>query len=103
MDLQALRGLADLAASGERDADAHTLLDSVTHGRLDRQVRDRIVAETQGNPLALQELPRGLTMTQMAGGFGLLRADALMRCRTGSSRASWSGSVLWPSRPGGGC
>jgi hypothetical protein len=40
-------------------------------------VRDRIVAETQGGPLALLELPRGLTVTQMAGGFGLLRADAL--------------------------
>ena len=40
-------------------------------------VRDRIVAETRGNPLALLELPRGLTATQLAGGFGLLDAQAL--------------------------
>ena len=40
-------------------------------------VRDRIVAETRGNPLALLELPRGLTATQLAGGFGLLGAQAL--------------------------
>ncbi len=40
-------------------------------------VRDRIIAETRGNPLALLELPRGLTMTELAGGFGLLRGHAL--------------------------
>ncbi|MDQ0904891.1 DNA-binding CsgD family transcriptional regulator/tetratricopeptide (TPR) repeat protein [Streptomyces canus] len=72
-----LFGLAELEITGLRDADAHSLLDSVTHGRLDRQVRDRIVTETRGNPLALLELPHGLTVTQMAGGFGLLRADTL--------------------------
>ncbi|MFC4055779.1 AAA family ATPase [Actinomadura syzygii] len=72
-----LLGLPELELTGLRDADAHTLLDSVTYGRLDQHVRDRIVSETKGNPLALLELPRGLTVTQMAGGFGLLRADAL--------------------------
>ena len=40
-------------------------------------MRDRIVAETRGNPLALLELPRGLTAAQLAGGFGLLGARAL--------------------------
>ena len=40
-------------------------------------MRDRIVAETRGNPLALLELPRGLSPTQLAGGFGLLSAQAL--------------------------
>ena len=44
---------------------------------LDDRVRDRIIAETRGNPLALLELPRGLTATQLAGGFGLLEAQAL--------------------------
>jgi DNA-binding CsgD family transcriptional regulator len=39
--------------------------------RLDEQVLDRIVVETRGNPLALLELPRGLSPTQLAGGFGL--------------------------------
>jgi DNA-binding CsgD family transcriptional regulator len=45
--------------------------------KLDERVRDRIIAETRGNPLALLELPRGLTATQLAGGFGLLAAPAL--------------------------
>ena len=44
---------------------------------LDERVRDRIIAETRGNPLALLELPRGLTATELAGGFGLLGAQAL--------------------------
>ncbi|MFI5960365.1 AAA family ATPase [Cryptosporangium sp. NPDC051539] len=72
-----LAGLPTLEVTGLRDADAHALLDSVTHSRLDQQIRDRIVAETKGNPLAMLELPRGLTVTQMAGGFGLLRSDPL--------------------------
>ena len=72
-----LLGLPELEVTGLRDADAHALLSSVTHVRLDRNIRDRIVAETKGNPLALLELPRGLTMTQMAGGLGLLNADTL--------------------------
>ena len=53
------------------DQDARALLGSVVRFRLDEQVRDRIVAETAGNPLALLELPRGLGPTQLAGGFGL--------------------------------
>jgi DNA-binding CsgD family transcriptional regulator/tetratricopeptide (TPR) repeat protein len=44
---------------------------------LDERVRDRIVAETHGNPLALLELPRGLTPAQLAGGFGLPSVAAL--------------------------
>jgi hypothetical protein len=72
-----LIGLAELEVTGLRDADAHALLDSVTHAPLDRGIRDRVVAETRGNPLALLELPRGLTATRMAGGLGLLDADML--------------------------
>lgn len=72
-----LLGLPELEVTGLRDDDAGALLDSVTHSRLDHNIRDRIVAETRGNPLALLELPRGLTMTQMAGGFGLLHSDTL--------------------------
>ena len=45
--------------------------------KLDPQVRDRVIAETRGNPLALIELPKGLTVTQLAGGFGLLDAGGL--------------------------
>src|ERR1700738_1949206 len=52
------------------DKDARALLDSVLGGQLDAQVSDQIVAETRGNPLALMELPRGLTPAQLAGGVG---------------------------------
>jgi DNA-binding CsgD family transcriptional regulator len=72
-----LLGLPELEVSGLGDVDARALLDSVTHSRLDQRIRDRIVAETKGNPLALLELPRGLSITQIAGGFGLLRSDTL--------------------------
>ena len=73
-DEQALAGLPELVVEGLDDADARALLESAVPGRLDERVRDRIVAETRGNPLALLELPRGLTATELAGGFG--RPDA---------------------------
>jgi DNA-binding CsgD family transcriptional regulator len=57
---------------GRRDARA--LLESVLPARVDERVLERIVAETRGNPLALLELPRGMTPTQLAGGFGLPEA-----------------------------
>jgi DNA-binding CsgD family transcriptional regulator len=60
---------------GRRDARA--LLDSVLAARLDESVVERIIAETGGNPLAILELPRGLTPAQLAGGFGLPAALAL--------------------------
>jgi hypothetical protein len=71
------RGLPDLEVRGLPDQDARALLDSAVRVRLDEQVRDRIVAETNGNPLALLELPRGLSPTQLAGGFGLVGAQAI--------------------------
>ena len=58
-----------------RNGDARALLGSAVRFMLDERVRDRIIAETRGNPLALLELPRGLTATQLAGGFGLLGAE----------------------------
>jgi tetratricopeptide (TPR) repeat protein len=66
-----LAGLPELVVEGLRDDDARALLDSALAGPLDEQVRDLIVAETRGNPLALLELPRGLTPAELAGGFGL--------------------------------
>jgi DNA-binding CsgD family transcriptional regulator len=72
-----LRGLPDLEVRGLRDEDARALLRSVVRVRLDERVRDRIVAETNGNPLALLELPRGLSPAQLAGGFGLAGAQPL--------------------------
>jgi AAA ATPase domain len=66
-----LTGLPQFTVDGLRDTDARTLLDAALTGPLDTRVRDRIVAETKGNPLALLELPRGLTPQELAGGFGL--------------------------------
>jgi DNA-binding CsgD family transcriptional regulator len=75
----ALSGLPELALDGLRYAEARALLDSVVTGPLDERVRNRIVAESRGNPLALLELPRGLTPAQLAGGFGAPDAIALPR------------------------
>jgi hypothetical protein len=66
-----LVGLPRLDVDGLADHDARTLLRSTVHVPLDDRVRDRIVAETRGNPLAILELPRGLTHAELAGGFGL--------------------------------
>ena len=66
-----LAGLAELLVEGLAESDARALLDSALNGPLDNRVRDRIVAEAAGNPLALLELPRALTPAQLAGGFGL--------------------------------
>ena len=68
---QDLTGLAELVVSGLPDGAARALLESVIIGPLDEQVRDRIVAETRGNPQALLELARGLTPEELAGGIGL--------------------------------
>ncbi len=51
--------------------DARTLLEAALPGPVDDQVLERLIAESHGNPLALLELPRGLTPMQLAGGFGL--------------------------------
>jgi len=66
----ALGGLPELRVDGIGEDDARALLASVMPGVVDEQVRDRIVAETRGNPLALIELPRSLTAAEPAGGFG---------------------------------
>ena len=66
-----LAGLPDLEVTGLGDSDARALLDSALTGPLDERVRELIVAETRGNPLALLELPRGLSPAQLPGGFGL--------------------------------
>ena len=57
--------------------DARLLLDATIPGPLDEQVKARILDETRGNPLALMELPRGLTPAELAGGFGLPDARPL--------------------------
>jgi DNA-binding CsgD family transcriptional regulator len=72
-----IAGLPELALGALPDADARALLASVIPGRLDERVRDRIVAESGGNPLALLELPRGVTTAELAGGFGVAGALTL--------------------------
>jgi hypothetical protein len=62
---------------GLADADARALLASVLPAWTDQKVVDRIVAETAGNPLALLELPRGMTPAELAGGPGLGGAAGL--------------------------
>jgi DNA-binding CsgD family transcriptional regulator len=74
---EALAQVPELAVQGLPSGDARTLLSSAVQFMLDERVRDRIIAETGGNPLALLELPRGLTPTQLAGGFGMPAAHAL--------------------------
>src|SRR5262245_7967325 len=70
-------GLPELVVAGLDDPDAQELLATVVTGPLDERVRDRIVAETHGNPLALRELPHGRTLAELAGGFGLSDGPAL--------------------------
>jgi hypothetical protein len=66
-----LAGLPQLVIEGLTGPDARALLDRVLTGPVDIRVREEIIAETGGNPLALVELPRGLTPGELAGGFGL--------------------------------
>src|SRR5580693_2927788 len=72
-----LAGLPELDVGGLQDKDARALLEEALPGPLDARVRDLIVAETRGNPLALLELPRGLAPAELAGGFGLPGAVSL--------------------------
>jgi DNA-binding CsgD family transcriptional regulator len=75
-DERELVGLPELALGGLAEKDAHALLATVIPGRLDESVRDRLVAETRGNALAILELPRALAATDLPGGFGLDGAHA---------------------------
>jgi DNA-binding CsgD family transcriptional regulator len=74
---EALTGFPELVVEGLRNGDARALLGSSLRVPLDERVRERLVAETRGNPLALLELPRAFTPAQLAGGFGLLDVPGL--------------------------
>jgi DNA-binding CsgD family transcriptional regulator len=84
-----LAGLPELEVTGLGQAAARALLAAALPGPIDGRVCDQIVAETGGNPLALLELPRGLTQAELAGGFGLPGAAAL----AGSIEASFGRRV----------
>ena len=70
-DTHELYGLPELHVDGLNDGHASALLARTLPGRLDDRVRDRILAETRGNPLALLELPQGMSAAELAGGFEL--------------------------------
>jgi DNA-binding CsgD family transcriptional regulator len=76
-DEQVLVGLPELVVEGLPSDDARVLLDAMMPGPLDEAVKARILDEARGNPLALMELPRGLTPAELAGGFGLPDARPL--------------------------
>ncbi|HEY7047907.1 MAG TPA: AAA family ATPase [Jatrophihabitantaceae bacterium] len=75
VEAPALTRLAELVLTGLPDDEARELLTSAHPGPVDDRVLARIVAESQGNPLALLELPRGFTPMELAGGFGLNSAE----------------------------
>jgi len=70
-------GLPELNVGGLNDEDARALLGLAIAGRVDERVIERIVAETRGNPLALLELPHGLSAAELAGGFGVSSTQPL--------------------------
>jgi DNA-binding CsgD family transcriptional regulator len=76
-DEHVLEGLPELVLEGLAADEARLLLDATIPGPLDERVKTRILSEAGGNPLALIELPRGLTPAELAGGFGLPDARPL--------------------------
>ena len=72
-------GLPELVLHGLAEEDARTLLMRGVPGQIDDRVRDRIIGETRGNPLALLDLPRSMSAAELEGGFGLLPATDLPR------------------------
>jgi DNA-binding CsgD family transcriptional regulator len=63
--------LPELWLEGLDDQAARAVLAGTVTGRLDGHVRDRIIAETRANPLALLELPGRMSAAELAGGFEL--------------------------------
>jgi DNA-binding CsgD family transcriptional regulator len=84
-----LAGLPELVVEGLQVDDARALLESALTGPLDARVRDQIIAEAHGNPLALLELPRGQTAAELAGGFGLPDAVSLSSSISGTIEESF--------------
>ena len=66
-----LAGLPTLDVRGLSVPDARALFESAIPWRLDERVKDRIVAESRGNPLALQEISRAGALQRLAGGYGV--------------------------------
>ena len=73
-DQREFPGLPELVLGGLPEADARTLLATAVPVRLDAGIRNRLIAEARGNPLALLELARGSATGQKPGGFGAVPA-----------------------------
>ena len=100
-DMHALAGLPELRLDGLGQSDARALLSAAVRAPLDNGVRERVVAEARGNPLALLELPRSMLPAQLAGGFELpdalsvpRRVEASFRDRSGSLPAETQSLLL---------
>lgn len=72
-----LAGMPELMVNGLDDHDARALLAVVMPGAIDERVRERILAESRGNPLALLELHAGPTPVELAGGYGVAQGRPL--------------------------
>ncbi|MER0240702.1 LuxR family transcriptional regulator [Streptomyces sp. HSW2009] len=88
-DVRAFAGLPTEVVGGLGEADARELLARVVRAPLDERVRDRVIAEARGNPLALTELSPGAEPARLAGGFGPpdawrvpRRVEESVRCRS---------------------
>jgi DNA-binding CsgD family transcriptional regulator/tetratricopeptide (TPR) repeat protein len=66
-----------LRIEGLTEPDATAVLEAAVGTPLDRRVRDRILAETRGNPLALSELPRWHSPMEMTFGPELIGTRTL--------------------------
>ncbi len=98
-----MAGIPKMVVHGLADKDARALFGSVVPGPVDPLVHDEIVAKARGNPLALLELPRGITATRLAGGFGLPGAvgipgtvEASFRDPRGHSPRRKGACCCWP-------
>ena len=78
-DVRPFAGLPGLRLGGLADGHARALLAAGLRAPIDGVVRERVVAEARGNPLALLELPRGTRPAQLAGGFELPDAVSVPR------------------------
>jgi DNA-binding CsgD family transcriptional regulator len=80
-DDQLFPALTNLTLQGLTEEDARALLTAAVPGQLDEHVRDRIVAETQGNPLTLLELSQEMGSGELAGGYGVPHVGGAMEDR----------------------
>lgn len=84
--MAAFAGVPEIEVTGLSEQDARSLFASAFPGPLDEKVADRVIADGEGNPLALLELPRGFSPAELAGGFWLPSAETLANRIEGSFR-----------------